>query len=240
MTVQERTGSAVVKLLEKVWARIRADHPELPDVVIVTGAGLAGDNKWGHFRANGWKVREEGVATSDSMHEMFMAGETLAKGAHQVLQTMLHEAAHTLARVRDQKDTSRQGRWHNQTFLKAAVEMGLEHRGDKADKTHGYAFVTLASATRTKYADLLTELEAEINLVVNLPVWMGGTSSGEDDRGGERIGVRPPAQGGGSSGSAVKATCQCDEPRIIRVSKKVLAAGEVMCGICRENFTHAA
>jgi hypothetical protein len=97
---KKHTGSAVVQLLERVWDRIRENHPELPQAVIVTGTGSeVGGLKWGHFRADGWEVvQAEGAALR--MNEMFMAGETLAKGALQVLQTMLHEGAHTLARVR--------------------------------------------------------------------------------------------------------------------------------------------
>lgn len=240
-TLQARpaTGSAVVALLEKVWARIRESHPELPEVVIVTGAGLASDNKWGHFRANGWKLQAEGAATSENMHEMFMAGETLAKGSYQVLQTMLHEGAHTLARVRDLKDTSRQGRWHNQTFKKLAEEMGLRHPAATADKTHGYSFVKLAAETKDRYQDLLDELDREINLVVKLPVWMGGEADqdGESD-GGDKV-TKPPRTEGAAQSGPLKATCQCDEPIIIRLSRKVLDMGVVRCDVCNELFESA-
>jgi hypothetical protein len=40
-----------------------------------------------------------------------VGGEGLARGPAHVLGTLLHEAAHALARVRGIKDTSRQGRW---------------------------------------------------------------------------------------------------------------------------------
>lgn len=233
-TPRPATGSAVVRLLEKVWTRIREDHPELPEVVIVTGSGLAGDSKWGHFRANGWKLQEEGAATSANMHEMFMAGETLAKGSAQVLQTMLHEGAHTLARVRDLKDTSRQGRWHNQTFRKMAEEMGLNHPGTSADKSHGFSFVKLTEETKARYADLLTELDREINLVVKLPVWMGGEAD-EDEQGGEKITGKPKGEDKPKTGN-VKTTCRCDEPNIIRMSKKVLEMAIVRCDDCDSLF----
>jgi hypothetical protein len=187
--VRETTGSAVVRLLEKVWARIREDHPELPDVVIVTGSGhIIGGLKWGHFRAGGWSVRAEGegATTSTSMNEMFMAGETLAKGAKQTLQTMLHEAGHLLGHIRDIKNTSRQGRWHNKAFLKLAEEMGLEYRAAQADKTIGYSAVVLTDETIERYADLLAELDREIHLVVGLPGWLGGDDD-DETTGGENV-----------------------------------------------------
>lgn len=238
VTTENHTGSAVVLTLEKVWARIREDHPELPEVVIITGSGLVGASKWGHFRAEGWKVKEEGAAVRK--HELFLAGEALAKGARQVLQTMLHEGAHTLAKVRGQQDTSRQGRWHNGTFRKLAEEMGLEHKGTKADSAHGFSFVTLTAETTERYADLLAELDKEIRLVCHLPLWLGGETD-EDDKGGEKITGKPPTgedEGAAKSGN-LKATCGCAEPLIIRLSRKVLDLRVVRCDTCEDLFTAA-
>lgn len=236
------TGSTVVKVLEKVWARIRANHPELPEVVIITGSGEG--TKWGHFRAESWKVRaEEGAAVSGEpgrRHELFLASEALAKGPTQVLQTMLHEAAHTISRVRGIKDTSRQGRWHNAEFKKAAIELCLEHKSSTADKSHGFSFVTLTQATKDRYADLIAELETEIKLTGLLPLWMGGSGQ-EDEQGGERITGKPTKGGeaGGAKSGPMKATCACAEPVIIRLSQKVLDMGVVRCDGCETLFTAA-
>jgi len=231
----QTTGSAVVTLLEKVWTRIRQNHPELPAVVIVTGAGLGlGGGKWGHFRANGWTARqlEEGAATSTSLDEMFMAGETLAKGARQVLQTMLHEGAHTLAKVREVQETSRQGRWHNAKFKSLAFEMGLEYNHDSADKSIGFSQVTLREGTVEEYADLLAELDREIHLMVSLPGFLAGLGG---EAGGENMGKAPkgPAQ---PNTNNVKATCLCEEPNIIRLSRKVLDKMVVKCDDCGSLF----
>ncbi len=226
---RETTGSAVVVLLEKVWDRIIEDHPELPEVVLVTGSGLAGDNKWGHFRPDGWKTGAGGAA----VNELFIAGETLAKGARQVLQTMLHEATHCLARVRDVKDTSRQGRWHNATFLDLAQQMGLEHLADKAHKTIGYSVVTLTADTIERYADLLAELDREIHLQVPLPSWLGGDTS----EGGEKIGPRPISTG--PTSGLLKLVCSCADPSIIRASRRVADLGTVTCRDCGSAFTEA-
>jgi hypothetical protein len=229
-----QTGSAVVVLMEKVWTRIRENHPQLPEVVIVTGSGMAGDNKWGHFRANGWtaKAGEEGATLNTKMHELFMAGETLAKGARQVLQTMLHEGAHTLAKVREIQDTSRQGRWHNAKFKTLATEMGLEYRGTTADKALGYSNQVLTADTIDEYRDLLDRLDAEIHLMVSLPGWLGGAD--EDENGGEQIGTKPRTTE--PSTTNLKLTCLCEEPNIIRASKKVAAKAVINCGDCDALF----
>lgn len=230
---RELTGSAVVRLLERVHERIRQNHPEVPEVVIVTGAGIVfGGGKWGHFRPQGWTSQDsEGNATH--VHEMFMAGETLAKGARQVLQTMLHESAHALAEHRGEKDTSRQGRWHNQVFLKTAKELGLEYKGTTGDKTLGFSNVTLTEETLVEYKDLLEDLDREISLTVRLPGWMGGPDR-DEDQGGENMGKAP--KGPASASSNVKLTCQCEEPNIIRASKKVAAKMIVRCDDCEAPF----
>lgn len=226
---RELTGSAVVKLLERVHERIRQNHPEVPEVVIVTGAGIGfGGNKWGHFRPQGWTTGEA------SIHEMFMAGETLAKGSRQVLQTMLHESAHALAESRGKKDTSRQGRWHNQVFRKTAGELGLEFKGEKADKTLGFSAVTLTDRTAEEYADLLDALDAEIHLMVRLPGWLGGQAEGEG-QGGENMG-KAPATGETKGSSNIKLTCECDDPNIVRASRKVADKLIVRCDECEQVF----
>lgn len=233
-SARNHTGSSVIRVLERVWARIRDDHPELPDVVIVTGSGLV-ESKWGHFRAEGWKIKEEGAAVH--RHELFLSGEALAKGADQVLQTMLHEGAHTLARVRGLKDTSRQGRWHNRIFRKTAEEMGLEHRGDKADGKHGYAYVHVTGSTRERYADLVEELDRSITVVCHLPVWMGG--SPDDEPGdGERITGKPSREDSATRAKSrnVKAKCRCAEPLVISVKPEVLETQAIRCELCESRF----
>jgi hypothetical protein len=230
------TGSTIVALIERVWDRIRAEHPELPAVVVTTGSGEF--VKWGHFRPNSWETVD-----GEKRHEFFLASEALAKGAHQVLQTTIHEAAHTLSNVRGVKDTSRQHRYHNGTFRKTAEELGLEHKASTPDKTHGFSFVTLTEATKVKYADLLAELDKELTLTGLLPFWLGGDSD-EDEKGGEKI-TKP--KGGTEEGDGetktqsgnLKATCQCEEPNIIRLSRKALDKGVVQCTDCEALFTAA-
>jgi len=232
---REKTGSAVVRLMERVHERIRQNHPEVPEVVIVTGAGTdSATPKWGHFRARGW-LAQDGEGKSAHVHEMFMAGETLAKGAHQVLQTMLHESAHALAESRGKKDTSRQGRWHNKVFLDTAKELGLEYRGDKANPQIGFSQVTLTDEAKDEYRDLLEDLDREINLMVKLPLWLGGSGDGgEDEGGGENMGRKPRGEGGSSS--SIKLTCECSDPNIIRASKKVAEMLVVRCDDCEKLF----
>ncbi len=110
-------GGLIITALEGMWADIQKRHPEVPDVVLITGTSRqAGGNRWGHHWPERWHQHGKQMAP-----ELFIAGELLALGAARVLQTMLHEAAHALAHVRGIKDTSRSGnRYHNSLFAELA------------------------------------------------------------------------------------------------------------------------
>jgi hypothetical protein len=244
------TGSTVVEALERVWDVIRSNHPELPVVVIVTGAGVQPAGlKWGHFRANGWTHREhevqaEGAATNLRLGEMFVAGETLAHGAKHTVETMLHEATHVLAKVRGIQDTSRQNRWHNQKFRTLAGELGMEYNHPQADPKIGFSEVTFAPGTQEDYEQVIAQLDAAIRLTIDLPSWLGGKagqgligpgSGGEHTR-------KPKAEGDEpKSSNYVKAVCGCRDDKgkpefVIRIAKTKLARAEIQCTICGEFF----
>jgi hypothetical protein len=233
------TGSAIVEVLEETWEAIRANHPDLPHVVIVTGSGFIGSPRWAHWRESGWTERDQ--ADTDILNhvrhgEMFVAGEALAKGAAHVVESMLHEGAHTLATARQVQDTSRQGRWHNGEFRKLAQELGLEYRGDKADPTHGFSNMLLTDATREEYAPLIEKLDKAIRAIIRMPAFVSGASG--EQGGGEFIhgGRRPKTGTAGSSTNNLKLTCECEEPKIIRASKKVAELGVIRCDDCGELF----
>jgi len=140
VTASETTGSGLIAALEQTWADIRRRTPQLPEVVVVTGTGLSSsalhiDATWGHFGADHWvqgRPTEQGqgaaldLSAAPRKPELFVAGECLAEGPRQTLQTMLHEAVHALAPVRGVKDTSRGGKYHNKReFIPLAGELGL-------------------------------------------------------------------------------------------------------------------
>jgi hypothetical protein len=90
----EVAASAVVAAMEHAWTEIRARHPEVPEVIVILGAGSEarrGLFKLGHFAAARWQVQGQRRA------EVLVSGEGLQRGAVDVLGTLLHEAAHGLA-----------------------------------------------------------------------------------------------------------------------------------------------
>src|SRR5580658_6755876 len=85
----------LVTALDRTWAAIMARHPDVPAVVIALGSGSGGGRlKLGHFAPDRWQ------RGAGRVPELFVGGEGLAKGARDVLGTVLHEAAHGVATVR--------------------------------------------------------------------------------------------------------------------------------------------
>lgn len=231
------TGSAIVSVLEEVWAEIRKNHPELPHVVIVTGSGFVGSPRWAHWRESGWVEAHEGHGHATRHGEMFVAGETLAKGAKHTVESMLHEGAHAWATEAEIQDTSRQGRWHNKEFRKLGEKLGLEYTSPNANPLHGYSFMTMTEETEAQYAGLIAKLDTAIRATIKMPAFVT-TGGNEGEAGGEFVhgGRRPKTGGSSSTTNNLKLTCGCEKPNIIRASKAVATKMVIRCDECEELF----
>ena len=115
--------SAVVRVLEDIWAMIRARHGQVPPVVIIIASGTERKQAvWGYHAPGRW------VTGNEQRAEIMISGEGLRREPADVLGVLLHEAAHALAAARGIKDTSRQGRYHNTKYKTLAEELGLAVR----------------------------------------------------------------------------------------------------------------
>ncbi|GAA1600402.1 hypothetical protein GCM10009789_63290 [Kribbella sancticallisti] len=202
----EYTTAELVSALETSWAAIRANHTEVPAVVIIVGSGTATKHaKYGHFAPTRWQHGEQRLA------EVLISGEGLKRPVEEVFTTLLHEAAHALADVRDIKDTSRQGRWHNQKFAALAGELGLDAT---KDPKIGWSPCTLRKETATTYKGAIAELKNAL-IAYRHPEMTGGPAKKNNN-------------------NAIACACSC--PRRIRVAKAVLELGEITCGVCDSTF----
>jgi len=137
--------AGLVEAIESTWKAIQKNHHDVPEVVVTIGAGSkAMGLVLGHFAANRWEAGEDEKART--IHELFVSGEGLQRGAADVLGTLLHEAAHAAAETRKIKDTSRQGRYHNAKFKAIGEEFGLSL---SCDKTIGWAIAQRGSCAFT-------------------------------------------------------------------------------------------
>lgn len=202
-----RTVTApLIAAIETTWAAIQSRQSDVPEVVVTLASGrTAKGMNLGHFAPERW-VRGE-----DTVHELFIGGEGLARGGRGVLGTLLHEAAHGAANGRGIQDTSRQGRYHNAKFKAIAESFGLtiEH-----DKSIGWSVTTVPDATAAQYAAEVAQLDAAITAY-------------------RRAEAADPS-GGRKSNNGKAAVCSCG--RKIRASLAVIDAGPILCGLCGNEF----
>ena len=174
--------------------------------MIIVGSGTASKQaKYGHFAPIRWQHGEQRLA------EVLISGEGLKRPVEEVFTTLLHEATHSLAHIREIKDTSRQGRWHNQKFAELAKELGLD---TTKDDRIGWSPCTLRTETATTYKAVLAELKSAL-IAYRHPEVTGGEAKKNNN-------------------NAIACACQC--PRRIRVAKAVLAEGEITCSVCESTF----
>lgn len=213
--------SEVVAALEAAWRRVQELHPEVPDVVLMIGAGdvKPGRLRWGHFWEGRWKVgsRERG--------EVMISGESLSRPAAETFCTLLHEATHGLSAARGVADTSRGGRYHNPAFREHAVELGLEV---ERDNEGGWRRTTLPAATRARYRKQIEAIEA---------------AQKRNRRAHRRLpeSIEPSARGkrGGDAPRKVfrvRLHCTCAPARLITVAPGVSTRGGIRCDECGDLF----
>ncbi|WP_438297906.1 hypothetical protein [Streptomyces sp. HUAS TT7] len=233
-------GGRIITALESAWAALRANHPDMPEVVMITGtARQKGGDRWGHFGADFWAV----PANSERASELFIAGELIQQGGRAVMKTLIHEAAHAVAFARGIKDTSGDGnRYHNKRFVALAEELGLKGPAEPIP-THGWNGCTITDETAATYAEVIAELDAARLPYLNgayLGAGTGGEDQGDDDS-DENGGTAGKPKKKRRSGRRFAVICQCrtddDKPqRRLQITPKSLEDGPLICGNCREEF----
>ena len=236
--VAREHGSRIIAALERAWAAIRDRHPEVPDVVIVTGAGNNQKGLPEGYRLRGHHWPERWVTDRADRHrmpELFVAGELLAAGGRAVLEVMLHEAAHALAVIREIRDTSAEGnRYHNKRFVSVAQELGL--RGpDRPEKVVGWSDCRITDETAAAYDDVISAINsARLPFLPDgIPGGHDGDGGGEDQGDGDGGGEDKPKKRGGRR---VAVQCECQPPRKLHMTPKQIEDGPVICGLCRAPF----
>ncbi|MFD4234295.1 hypothetical protein [Streptomyces sp. NPDC058542] len=199
----------LLQALDGLWEQLRSDHPDLPPVRM---AVVPTPPPSKHL-AERWH-RDGEVVTG-----LVISADTMREGADDVLEAVLHEAAHLLNWVRGKPDTSRRGTYHNKDFLAAAEEVGLEQPPGLAANPNGRGYEPpLSDETRAAYADHVTALEAAIPHVLPHLTIPGASSK-----------VRAP--------NRLTLQCGCPTPRKLQVARTTSELGAITCGICKKDFS---
>lgn len=219
--MHERQSVALIEALTRVWSSIRAHHHGVPGVMLLAAPSLRGDlSVLGHFAPLRWRHRHDGKT---GYHEVLVVAEHLDRSAADIVETLLHEAAHALNFERLIRDCSR-SQYHNRAFKAAAEELGL---AVEQVPHYGFALTTLRESTRQRYVEAINQLEGVLIHRAKPPQTKGGPSKGgEDELPGDHSGSRNR-----------KAICQC--PFIIRVAKTTLQQTTIRCENCGSEFVLA-
>jgi hypothetical protein len=188
-------ASAIVRTFEGVWAAIRKANPDVPEAVVILASGSLGRKlNLGHHAPMRWTPAGGGARLS----EVMVAGESLGMGAEEILNTLLHEAAHAVAFARGIKDCSREGnRYHNREFAKLAAEVGLEAPEKPCTKI-GFSACTLPAETVAKYTRQLAAIRnaSTITRVREGGGAVGGGGQTPEGGQGEDTEVKHPGRNG--------------------------------------------
>lgn len=217
------TLSQVIQELERAWHEIQNNHPDLPDTIITSSRRRhrSEKNTRAQHCAEVWSAGSE-----KRLAEVTIFGERFMDGAEQVMQSLLHEAAHALAHTRGIKDTSNKNRFHNRRFVALAEELGLEGPAESGGTALGYSNCVITEATAQKYELQIKNIENVLNMYV--------PPAPEE----EKEPKKPTA----------KAQCECPSERDDEefntitwakwMQKKLEATGipPLICGVCRQAF----
>lgn len=216
--MHERASVILIEALAKVWSRIRVLHPAVPGVMLLAAPSLRSDlSVLGHFAPLRWRHRQKGEA---SHHEVMVVAEHLDRDPSEIVETLIHEAAHAMNFERGIHDCSR-SQYHNRAFKEAAEVLGL---AVTQVPHYGFALTRLKPETLSRYAEDIKHL-AEVLIHRAKPV----TVSGVTPKGGDE---EPPNDKPASRNR--KAVCKC--LFIIRVAKATLDQTVIRCERCGEPF----
>jgi hypothetical protein len=151
----------------------------------------------------------------------------------QLLTTLLHESVHAYSYIQDIKDTSRDGRYHNANFGRAALAIGLAVKRDQA----GVRTPGLHASARMEFHDILTDLHEALVLDRVRPQPNEVSTRDEvavrnDERDVRSIQTVSVAK-------HISAICACEPPRYIRMATGTWSLGPVRCQICGQDFVEA-
>ncbi len=205
--------SAIANALEHAWSDIQQKHSDVRDAVIVVYRHAKGDRR-GHFAQDSWTVVGQSLDDNPeqgAIDEVHISSHILGQGARSVLETLIHEAAHSVATARGIKDVSRQNRWHNRRFSKLADELGLVV---ERDERIGHVTPDITGETTERYKATLMWLEDQLGDLYQMPpVKIGQTRKANTTK-------------------LVCPTCG----RYFRIGNKQLDLGEVICEPCGVAF----
>lgn len=202
-------GAAITGALAVGWEAIRRHHPDVPDAVVTMGTRHR-KPLLAHFWAQQWSL-----TGGEKVPEVWIAAEGLARGAADVMGSLLHEAAHGRCSTRGEEDCNA-AQYHNKFFRDSAQVLGL---AVERSERKGYSVTSITDIARQRYREQIAALEAAIRAERTIPP-SGATATGGQRR---NTNYRP-------------ASCQCRPVRTLRAAAGTWEGPPVICGGCNKPF----
>jgi len=199
-------SSEMVAALEFTWTEIQRQHPDVQHAIFTLYHETKGNSR-GYYASKRWKDNAK-----KNYDEVKIDTIILKEGAASVLRTLIHEAVHSHNNKLNIQDVSRNNRYHNKHFKKAAEAFGLTC---EADKVIGIITTNVKPDTLKLYKLQLARLTKAIKAYQDPTLKIEGTEKSRQ----------------------LKAECECDDPRVIRLSAKVYSQGAIKCQLCHAPFT---
>ena len=196
--------SIITTALEQAHEIIKEETGAPRATILVTRALKGAHAHFTHFTP--WE--SEGV----KFNEIALNAESFSLGAEHVLDSLLHEVAHSMNHANGVKDCSA-NQYHNQHFVKMAQSLGLE---TSEIKGKGHASTKLSDEATLRWSVPLAIIEQALKITA----LKGGSDKPK-----------------GRNTNLIKAQCPCENT--IRASKGVLDGG-VRCDSCDCNFVPVA
>jgi hypothetical protein len=195
--------SIITTALEQAHEIIKEETGAPRATILVTRALKGAHAHFTHFTP--WE--SEGV----KFNEIALNAESFSLGAHHVLDSLLHEVAHSINYSKGIKDCS-SNQYHNAHFARVAQSLGLE---TSEIKGKGHAATKLSDEAVLRWSIPLAIIEQALKITA----LKGGADKPK-----------------GRNTNLLKAVCSCGQS--VRASKSVLDSG-VCCYTCGMQFLPA-
>jgi len=204
LTNYQRTSQYLVKVFKTINEEYFNNELDVPTITIQSTVGA-----YGHV-----SVQKVWHSTDVATHELNLSADYLDRPIENIVATLIHEACHLYAMLKDIKDTSNNGIYHNKRFKELS-----EDRGIAISKHDKYGWTITEPTEETIDFCIKYELE-DIQIVRQSSFSIGGVSGGKAGNGNDS----PRKPKGSNSRKYICLHCG----NIARTTKDI----KLICGDC--------
>ena len=208
-------------MAKEIKAKFDKDLPPLQVVI----ARDESETKHGHFTL--WTPW---ISKDKAYHEIFLSGQSLARGAVATFGTLAHELTHAINFKDGVQGVSGDG-YHNKKFADTGTNIfGLEFENIKGI---GFSKTSVPEIAQKRWSKVIARIEEGLRLsAMDFGSSVLRPTSGGETPKGSPIGFVPKPKGRNKNNPLAK--CECGEG--LRISQRVLDKCRPLCQNCNTEF----